>query len=117
MEILNVRRLVALDIALHGSKFILVEFGFGVIFALILGLYSLKSYPPLGWYIIALGLNYVPLLIYAINITKMHSAKTESKDDLSNRKRVISYSIRQFVIFIPFSTILLSIYQELRKQV
>jgi hypothetical protein len=115
MEILNVRRLVALDIALHGSKFIIFEFSFGVIFGFVLGLYLLKSNHLLGWYIITLGLNYIPLLIYAINITRIGSAKNESKDDLSNRKRLISFSIRQFVIFVPFSTILLSIFQELRK--
>ncbi len=118
MEILNVRRLVALDIALHGSKFIILEFSFGIIFGFILGLYSLKSNylnHILGWYIITLGLNYVPLLIYAINIIRIGSAKDESKDDLSDRKRLISFSIRQFVIFVPFSMILLSIFQELRK--
>ncbi len=115
MEILNVRKIVALDIALHGSKFIIFEFIFGVTFAFVLGPYLLKSNYLLSWYIITLGLNYVPLLIYAINITRTGSAKNESKDELADRKQLISYSIRQFVIFVPFSTILLSIFQELRK--
>jgi hypothetical protein len=116
MEILNVRKLVALDIALHGSKFILAEFGLGVPFAIALGWYSLRFSPLLGAYVIVLGLNYVPPLLYAIDITRKRSAKKEAKPELSDMKKIMRLSVKQFVIFVPFSTILLSLSQELRRR-
>ncbi|MFI5412272.1 MAG: hypothetical protein ACHQX1_00060 [Candidatus Micrarchaeales archaeon] len=101
---INIRKLVALDISLHGYTFIISEFFFGVIAAFIIGFLSLKIQPYLGYYIISLGINYVPLLLFAIDMKLKNSAEKESKGEM---KRVYKYTIQQFVIFIPFSMILL----------
>jgi hypothetical protein len=115
MDVLNVRRLIALDICLHGRRFILLEFGLGIPFALIIGYVTLRWSLLLGWYIILLGLNYVPTLAYAIDIARKNSAKKEAGAELADRKKIVSYSLRQLIIFVPFSIILLAIWQELRK--
>ena len=110
---INVRKLVALDIYLHGYKFILLEFTFGVIGAFIIGFFTLKAIPLLGYYIISLGINYIPPLIYAIDMRMKMSADKEGKPEM---KRVWKYTFQQLVLFIPFSIVLLSLIQELNKK-
>jgi hypothetical protein len=65
--LINVRNLVALDITLHGQRFILVEFGLGTPAIIIVGLLliSASSVPLLGLYLLLTGINYLPLLAYA----------------------------------------------------
>ena len=58
-RVVNVRRLVALDITLHGPGFIMIEFGVGtppiILFGLFLGYVGM-----LGWgaYLLLCGINY-----------------------------------------------------------
>lgn len=105
---INIRKLVALDITLHGYTFIISEFLFGVMAAFIIGILSLRFQPYLGYYIISLGINYIPLLLFSIDMKMKNSAKKEAKGEL---KRVYTYTAQQFVIFIPFSMILLVLLQ------
>ncbi len=51
MEILNIRKLIAVDIALHGKRFILTEFLLAVILSPILSLLVININPTLGWYV------------------------------------------------------------------
>jgi hypothetical protein len=39
----------------------------------------------LGLYLISLGVNYIPMLIYAIAITRAKSARSELDSELGNR--------------------------------
>jgi hypothetical protein len=114
MEIMNVRKLVALDIYLHGYTFILLEFALGVAFAFILGAYTLFTGISLllGTYIIMLGINYLPLLAYSIDIKMKNSAEKEGKPVM---KMVKNYSIQQFLLFVPLIVPLLAITQSIRK--
>jgi len=110
----NVRRLVALDMGLHGPTFILIEFGLGVPVPMILGL-SLVSQGLLvfGIYIFTLGVNYVPFLIYAVSLGKDYGSVVDMSDPgvgRLNRK----YSVQQFLIFIPFFTVALAVVQWFR---
>lgn len=68
-RLINVRKLVALDIYLHGSKFILAEFGVGTPVIIAVGLWLiLANIFTLGIYLLLTGINYIPLLVYAIII-------------------------------------------------
>jgi hypothetical protein len=111
-RLVNVRRLVALDMGLHGSKFILIEFGFGVSVPMILGLsLVLQGIWLLGVYIFTLGINYVPLLFYAVLLRKNHGSVVNMRDPQKgklNRK----YSVQQFLLFVPFFMVGLALAQR-----
>ena len=111
----NVRRLVALDMGLHGPTFILIEFGLGVPIPLILG-WSLimRGFLVFGAYILTLGINYVPPLIYAVALRERYGEVVDMKDPgigKLNRK----YSIQQFLVFIPFFVVVLAIIQRFQE--
>lgn len=110
-RLFNVRRLVALDMGLHGSKFILVEFGLGVPVPMILGLsLAMSGTWILGVYIFTLGINYIPFLVYAIALRKSYGGVVDMNAPETpglNHK----YSIQQFLIFVPFFTAALAIAQ------
>jgi hypothetical protein len=112
-KLINIRKLVALDITLHGSKFILAEFGIGTpaIVAVGLGL-MFNGVFLLGLYLFLTGINYIPLLIYAIHIVRAKTAANEVADGLAQDKHYNrKYSIQQLMIFIPLAVVLLSIFQ------
>ena len=112
----NVRRLVALDMGLHGPTFILIEFGLGVPVPMILGLsLILRGFWVLGVYIFTLGINYVPALVYAVALRKSYGNVVDMRDPeigKLNRK----YSVQQFLVFIPFFIVALATAQWLGDQ-
>ena len=77
---LNPRKLAALDLAFLGPKVIISEFIFGVLFSAAFVLLRGHRSPAqiaLGLYFISLGLNCIPMLLYAIAINKTKSTRTE----------------------------------------
>ena len=113
------RRLVALDILLHGRLFILVEFGLGTAFLFVLGFQQVVvafggSYVSLvvGFYLVFTGANYVPLLAYAIVISKNNSAEEEAESEVQNKSE---YNRQQFLVFVPVLVSLLAVKQELDR--
>jgi len=116
-RIINVRRLVALDITLHGPRFITIEFGVGTpaILAVGIGL-ILYGQLILGAYMFLTGVNYIPLLAYTVVIVRRGSAKAEVVDYMSEDKHYVrKYSTQQFLLFLPLVVFSLAIWQELRK--
>ncbi|MDR3571946.1 MAG: hypothetical protein P4L81_07235 [Candidatus Pacebacteria bacterium] len=115
---IRIRKLAALDIALHGPTFIISEFALGVIGLFGLGVLSLmRSGTLMGWYLILIGVNYIPLLIYALLIrTKSNASKEVTYEFEDIRVRSRPYAIWQLLILVPLCIVLLSIYQELRKR-
>jgi hypothetical protein len=113
-RLFNVRRLVALDMGLHGPKFILVEFSLGVPVPMILGL-SVVSQGLLlfGAYVFTLGVNYLPFLAYAITLRKSYGDVVDMRDP-DTRRLNRKYSIQQFLIFIPFFPVALALVQWVR---
>ena len=111
-RLFNVKRLVALDMGLHGPKFILTEFGLGVPVPMILGSsLVLEGFWLFGAYIFTLGVNYIPFLIYAVQLRRSYGEVVNMNDPgigKLNRK----YSLQQFIIFIPFSTVAMAILQR-----
>ena len=117
-RLINVRRLVSLDIVLHGERFILAEFGIGTPALFIIG-FSLTMYGlslP-GLYFLLTGVNYLPLLAYAIVITRRHSAKSDVETEMSSdRHYVRKYSVQQLLLFLPLVVAFLASAQFLRKE-
>ena len=118
-RLINIRKLVAWDITLHGSRFILVEFGVGAPAMILFG-YWLTLTPVasiLGLYILLVGVNYAPLLFYAIVISRRGSAKNEIGDDLARSKQYIrKYGSQQLIILIPLAISLIALVQEIEKK-
>lgn len=124
---INVRKLVALDLAFRGAWFILIEFAFAVALGGALGVFvlvrSLSARPApsgfgivVGVYSLAIGLNYVPLLLYAIIIVRRKSARAEVAAELAERNVYAhKYGVQQFLLVVPLAIPILAIAQELRQ--
>lgn len=114
-RLFNVRRLVALDMGLHGPTFILIEFGLSVPVSLILGWFLFtRGFLVLGTYIVTLGVNYVPPLIYAVALREDYGEVVDMKDPEVSKLNH-KYSIQQFLMFVPFFVVVLAVVQRLRE--
>ncbi len=115
-RLINVRRLVALDIYLHDSKFILAEFGVGTPVIIAVGFWLiLTKIFALGIYLLLTGINYIPLLVYAIIIARSRTAEKEVSYGLEHDKHYNrKYSVQQLMIFIPLTIVILTILQEIK---
>jgi hypothetical protein len=93
--VINRRELAAIDIAFLGSKFIIAEFAAGVLLCAALGAFTILSagslgQRALGLYLICLGIDYVPMLVYAIATTRGQSERAEIGEELSNSRRAMA---------------------------
>lgn len=125
---INIRKLAAIDMAFNGPTLILFEFIAGIILCLgpgitILSLifFAHKSYPfwllLLGFALTWVGINYIPLFIYAIDIFRHKSALTETayeRKHVEQYKR--KYNIQQLWIFVPFAIVILTLIQERQRR-
>ncbi|HEY7358212.1 MAG TPA: hypothetical protein VH590_17145 [Ktedonobacterales bacterium] len=124
--IINIRKLVALDMVFHRPKLILAEFILGVFGSAALavviaapgffaGHVSLEQILVSG-YILCIGLNYVPLLLYAISIARRGSAQAEVAFELAHKERyACKYSDQSFLLLLPLVVPILAISQEWQK--
>ncbi len=112
-RIINVRRLVALDITLHGPPFIAIEFGLGTPGIIAVGIFVAVRGPfLLGLYLLLTGINYLPILIYTIIILRAGTATSEVEGEMSADVHYVrKYSTQQFLIFIPFAIVALALTQ------
>ena len=119
--VINIRKLAAFDVVFLGPRFILAEFGLAVFLSPALGLFTLiRSHSAwqviLGGYLLSLGVNYVPLLLYAIAIVRHRSAQQEVADELAGRDRSARrYRLQSLLLLVPFVVPLLAIAQERQK--
>lgn len=125
--IINIRKLVALDMVFHRPKLILAEFILGVFgsaaLALVIaapgffaGHVSLEQILVSG-YILCIGLNYVPLLLYAISIARRGSAREEVAFELTQRERYgRKYTAQSVLLLLPLVVPILAVYQEWQKK-
>lgn len=116
-SLINIRKLVALDMLLHGRPFILVESGLGTLLLLGLGFQQIAaglagSYASLliGFYLVLTGVNYLLLLIYAVIIAKQNSARDEAESELQSKSK---YNRQQFLLLVPLLVFLVGVKQEL----
>ncbi len=113
---ISVRKLVALDITLHGRRFILLEFGVGTPAILLFGSWLiLVGQPLVGWYLTTVGVNYLPLLAYGIVIGSREAARGEVEEDMNRDKRFVrGYGTKQMLLLVPFAVAILALVQLVR---
>jgi hypothetical protein len=124
--IINIRKLVALDIVLHGYRFILAECAFGVVASLGLGIFVLFNFffnpahqlfsGMMGVAGVWIGLNYVPLLLYAIALFRRRSAAQEVASEVGQRGIYLKYTLQSAFVVLPLVVPVLSLVQEARKR-
>jgi len=118
--VLNPRKLAAIDIAFLGPKFVIAEFAGGVVLCFALGVFVLlRSHSSLqftlGLYLVSLGINYVPLLAYAVAITRKKSARSELGDELKDERQAMSkYRQQSMLLLVPLLVPILSLLLERR---
>ena len=120
---IEIRKLAAIDLAFLGSKIIIPEFLLGVIGPAALGIFiAVRSHTPtqqlLAAYFILLSLNYVPLLFYAIRISRSGTARQEIEGDLAYGKSAAMKKYRRgsMLLLVPFIVPVLAFAQSLRGQ-
>jgi hypothetical protein len=116
----NPRKLAAIDLAFLGPKFIIAEFAAGVLLsAAIGGFILLRSHSAkqvlLGLYFISVAINYVPMLIYSVVITRNRSARAELGDELNDvRSAAAKYRRQSLLLLVPLVVPFISLYREWR---
>jgi hypothetical protein len=123
-RIMNVRKMVAIDLFIHGKRFILIEFGVGTPFMLALGAFivwrasaltdgALVGYTLLGVYLFSLACNYLPLLLYAIALVRRGDAAAVVRYEAAHLAKYAPwYGKQQMLLFIPFLVLALALWQE-----
>lgn len=117
---LNARKLVAIDLVFLGSKAIITEFSAGVFLSPALGIFVLVrehgsvAQTVLGLYLISLGVNYIPILVYAIAITRARSVRAELGGELDNKRVTMAKYRRQSLWLLVPSVVPLTVLSQAR---
>lgn len=125
---INIRKLAALDIVFHGSTLILVEFLIGVFVPGAFGALSLFAFfhnPAhpfaqifVGCVLSWIAINYVPLLLYTISISRGKSAEREVAFELEHKDYYArKYTIQSLLLVLPLVVPVLAIVQEISERV
>ena len=119
---MNVRKLVALDIVFQGPGLILLELSAGVGVPLLIGILFLARgrvlwETVLGWYMLALALNYLTLLLHAINLGTQERAATEVEAELGAERdgAIRRYGVGAVVLLLPLVVPVMAVAQALRR--
>ena len=114
---IELRKLAALEVSLLGPKLVVGEYACGVLLSAALGLFVLMRGHTLwqtliGIYFICLGINYLPLLLYAVALGDPRSARQEIADELSaTRETLARYRAQSLLLLVPLFTAILGICQ------
>jgi hypothetical protein len=123
-RIMNVRKMVAIDLLIHGKRFILIEFGVGTPLMVALGVFILWRASAmtdgafigallLGAYLLSLACNYLPLLLYTISLVWRGDAATVVRYEAAHLAKYAPwYGKQQMLLFIPFLVLALALWQE-----
>jgi hypothetical protein len=101
------RRLAAIDILFLGYVFVLAEYALGSFGLLSMGLFVLipghsHGQVALGMYLICLGINYIPMLSYAVAIGNKQNAQNELRDELEDQKTAMTkYRRLSLLLLVP----------------
>ena len=120
---IEIRKLAALELAWAGAPLIVAEYVVGVVVPLGLGLLSFRAAltampEPVIWqavvglWLLSIGANYVPLLVYAVAIARGGSAASEGRPEIA---RVARYRIQQLMLLAPLLVVIAAAGQELRR--
>ena len=118
----NLRKLAAMDLHFLGPSMIVTEFALGVAGPLVLGAFTLRMASRHAWplgltlfggYLLSLGINYVPLLVYAVSMVRSRSAFREIADELSDQRMAFrKYRRQSLFLLIPLVVPVLAILQR-----
>ena len=121
---MNVRKLAAIDLLFLGRRLILAEFGIGVFGSLALGVMSVwqgthrsqSAWMVLfGIYLVFVGINYIPLLLHAIDISRKGSALQEIADELGDKQQAFRKYRRQSLwLLVPLVVPVVAVLQRNR---
>lgn len=117
---LDVRKLAALDMAVHGKRFIVIEFGVGVVGCAVLGALSVAAGVRsgaawellLGAALLWIGINYVPLAVHAIDLARSGTAGEEAVKEIEHPELIRQYTFRQLWILVPFAVVAMDLAQR-----
>jgi len=104
---MNFRKLAAIDIVFLGYKIVLTEYLCGVLLPVALGVLSIaKSHSvwqsAVGAYLLCLGFNYTPMLIFALSLANRERAESELGDELGQRREVMArYRKLSVLLLVP----------------
>ena len=125
MSVMDVRRLAAID--MYGARgttrrrrIILAEFvagaivmvGFGVWLATVPGTPFDRA---LGIYVILAGVNYVPLALYAVALSRPGALDAELTG-VDTGREIRRYSLLQFWIFVPLALVVMASRQAVSRR-
>jgi CAAX protease family protein len=120
-NVIDFRKLAAVDIAFLGSRLILAEFSIGVFGSLALGVFTLlRSHSAggiaLGSYLLCIGINYVPLLLYAIRLVRLDSARYEIAEETADKRQIFrKYRRQSLLLLVPLAVPILAVARELKR--
>jgi len=106
---LNVRRLAAVDLSGLGPKIVIPEFALGVLGCWALGVLTvLRSrsleMTALGIALVGVGVNYVPLLIHAIELVRRSAVEAAIADEARDRRALYAkYRKQSLWLLLPFA--------------
>jgi len=125
---IDIHTLAALDIALHGAKFIIAEFAVGVLLCGVIGVRSLwaglLTHPGqptpfltlMGVEMLGAALNYVPLLLYAVALARQGGAGSAAGMVSAARGHARRYGIQSLLILVPLAVAIMAVVQERRRR-
>ena len=118
----NVRRLAAVDLSGLGAKIVIPEFALGVLGAPALGVLTLLRSKSLGMTalgvaLIGLGVNYLPLLIHAIDLVRRSGVQAVIADEGGDRRELYAkYRKQSLWLLVPFVVGVAALSQMTRRQ-
>ena len=105
--------------ALHGTRYVLAVFAIGIALPFILGWSSIRAgllsgvrvgwEIALGFWLVSVAANYVPLFIYAVLIARGGTVEEEGQPEIADRKQ---YGLQEGITLVPFLVVVLAIIQE-----
>jgi hypothetical protein len=117
----NLRRLAAIDIFFLGYRLIVGEYVCGALFSTALGVFILIRghslwQATLGTYLICLGINYIPMIICALEIRSRTRAQAEIADELADGKAAMAkYRAVSLLLLVPLATMFIAAGHALRS--
>lgn len=119
---LNVRRLAAIDMQLHGNRVTLWEFGLGAGLCAALGalsvalgirllMYGLNWQLFFGLALLSVGVNYLPLLIHGLDLARRGTVREEAGLDTSP-DAARRYTVLQLWLLVPLAMVALALAQR-----
>lgn len=121
-QLIEVRKLAAVDMAWLGPRLVIAEYALGVLLPVALGIRFLAVGPAraphsaagtlaVGVWLVCIGVNYVPLLAYALDMARSGAWRAEGRPEFARARR---YGMQQFMLVVPLLVAALAIAQKRR---